>query len=90
MNDIYKCIEEHNPIEKQKILITFDDIIVSILSNKRFNPIVTELFIRDKKLNIAKNIFMAKSYFSVPKNIRLNLVFYDKISKQKGTSTKCI
>ena len=89
MDDIYKSIEEYNPIEKQKILIAFDDVIVGIVSNKKLNPIVTELFIRGRKLNISL-VFIAKSYFSVPKNIRLNSVFYDEISKQKRTSTKCI
>ena len=46
MNDIYKNIEEYNPNKKSKILIVFDDMIVDMLSNKKLNPIVTELFIR--------------------------------------------
>ena len=52
MNDIYKNIEEYNPNKKQKILIAFDDMIADMLSNKKLNPIVTELFIRGRKLNI--------------------------------------
>ena len=46
-----------------------------MLSDKRLNPIVTELFIRGGKLNISL-VFITKSYFTVPKNIRLNLTHY--------------
>ena len=53
MDDIYKNIEEYNPNKKQKILIIFDGMITDILSNKKLNPIVTELFIRGRKLNIS-------------------------------------
>ena len=45
--------------------------IADILSNKELNPIVTELFIRRKKLNISL-VFITQSYFAVLKNIRLN------------------
>ena len=69
--DIYKNIEKYKPDKKRKILLIFDDIIVDMLSNKNFNPIVTELFITDRKLNISL-VFIIKSYFAVPKNIRLN------------------
>ena len=55
MDDIYKNIEEHNPNKKCKILIVFDDMIADMLSNKKFNLIVTELFIRGRKLNNKKN-----------------------------------
>ena len=52
MDDIYQNIEKYSPNKKRKILIVFDDIIADMLSNKRLNPIVTELFIRGRKLNI--------------------------------------
>ena len=52
MDDIYKNIEEYNPNKELKILIAFDDMIADMLSNKYLNPIVTELFIRERKLNI--------------------------------------
>ena len=52
MHDIYKNIEEHNPNKKRKILIFFQDLIADMLSNKKLRLIVTELFIRDRKLNI--------------------------------------
>ena len=52
MDDIYKNFEEWNPNKKCKILIVFDDMIADVLSNKKRNPVVTELVIRDEKLNI--------------------------------------
>ena len=75
MDDIYKNIEEYNPNKKRKILIVFDDMIADMLSNKKLNPIVTELLIRGRKLNISL-VFITQSYFAVPKNIRLNSTHY--------------
>ena len=75
MNSIYKNIEEYNPNKKRKILIVFDEMIGDMLSNKKINPIVTELFIRRRKLNISL-VFIAQSYFVVPKYIRLNSTHY--------------
>ena len=49
--------------------------IADTLSNKKLNPIVTELFIRGRKLKIYL-AFITQSYFSVPKNIRLNYTHY--------------
>ena len=49
--------------------------IVDLLSNKKLNPIVTELFIRGIKLNISL-VFITQTYFAVPKNIRLNTMRY--------------
>ena len=42
-----------------------------MLSNEKLNPVVTELFIRGRKLSISL-VFITQSYFAVPKNIRLN------------------
>ena len=53
MDDIYKNIEEYNANKKQKILIVFDDMIIDMLRNKKLSPIVAELFIRGRKLNIS-------------------------------------
>ena len=46
-----------------------------MLSNEKFNPVVTELFIRGRKLNIFL-VFITQSYFAVPKNMRLNPTHY--------------
>ena len=75
MNDIYKNIEDYNPNKKRKILIVFDDMIADMLSSKKPNPIVTELFIRGRKLNICL-VFITQSYFAVSKDIRLNSLHY--------------
>ena len=75
MDDIYKNIEQYNPNKKCKILIVFDDMITNMLSNKTVDPIVTALFIRDKKLNVSF-VFIMQSYFAVPKNFRLNSTHY--------------
>ena len=56
---------------RKKILIVFDDMIADMLSNKKFNPIITELFIRGRKLNICL-VFITQSYFPVPRNIIQN------------------
>ena len=53
MDDNYENIEEWNPNKKSKVLIVFDDMIADMLSNQKLNPIVTELFIKGKKLNIS-------------------------------------
>ena len=76
MQDVHKniecnSIEEYNPGKKCKVLIVFDDIISDMINNKRLNPIVTELSIRGRKLNISI-VFITQSYFKVPKNVRLN------------------
>ena len=72
MQDVYKNIEDYNPIKKRKVLIIFDDMIADMINNKsKLNPIVTELFIRGRKLNISI-LFITQSYFKVPKDVRLN------------------
>ena len=75
MYNICKDIEEYNPNKKRKILIVFDDMIADMLSNKKLNPIVSELFIRGRKLNISL-VFFTQSYFAVLKGIRLNSTHY--------------
>ena len=53
MLDVYKNINYCNPNKEKKILIVFDDMIANIIHNKKLNSIVTELFIRGRKLNIS-------------------------------------
>ena len=74
MDDIYKNID-YNPNKKRKILIVFDDMIAAMLSNKKLNSVVTNLFIKHRKLNTSF-VFLTQSYFAVPKNIRLNSTHY--------------
>ena len=58
-----------------QILILFDDMIADMLSNKKFNPIITEFFLRDRKPNNSL-AFITQSYFAVPKNIMLTSMQY--------------
>ena len=51
MNDLYENIDDYNPNRKRKILIVFDDMIADIMSNKKCQVIIEELFIRCRKLN---------------------------------------
>ena len=71
MDDVYENIDDYNPSRKRKILIVFDDMIADIMANRQFQAITTKLFIRCRKLNISL-VFITKSYFSVPKDVRLN------------------
>ena len=84
MQDVYKNIQDYNPNKKRKILIVFDDMIADMISNKRLNPIVTELFIRGRKLG-SSIVFITQSYFKVPKDVRLNSThfFIMKISNKR-------
>ena len=71
MQDVYKNIEDYNPIKKRKVLIVFDDMIADMINNNKLNPIVTELIIRGRKRNISI-AFITQSYFKVSKDFRLN------------------
>ena len=75
MDDVYENIDDYNPSRKRKVLIIFDDMIGDIMSNKKFQAIIKELFIRCRKQNISL-VFITQSYFSVPKDVRLNSTHY--------------
>ena len=75
MHDVYKNIDEYNSDKENKILIVFDDMIADMIHNKKLNSIVTELFIRGRKLNISL-VFITQSYFKVPKDVRLNTTHF--------------
>ena len=62
MQDVFKNSEEYNLEPKRKVLIVFDDMIAHIISNKKLNPIVTELFIRGRKLNISIILYYATKF----------------------------
>ena len=75
IDDVYDGNDEYNPTRKGKILIVFDDMIADIVSNKKFQILVKELFIRCRKLNISL-VFITHSLFSVPKDVKLNSTHY--------------
>ena len=63
MQDVYKNVEEYNLCKKRQVLTVFDDMIADMINDKNLNPIVTELFIRGRKLTIST--FITQSYFKV-------------------------
>ena len=74
LNDPKAFIENSNDmqdVKERQILIVFDDMTADMINNKKLNSIVTELFIRGRKLNISL-VFITQSYFKVPKDVRLN------------------
>ena len=78
MQDVYKNIDEYNP------LIAFDDLIADMANIEKLNSIATELFIRGRKLNIS-TVFITQSYFKEPKYVRLNSthIFIMKIPNKR-------
>ena len=55
MDDVYENIHDYNSNRRRKIQIVFDDMIVDIMTNKKFQAIIKESFIRCRKLKI-KNL----------------------------------
>ena len=62
--------------------------IADMISNKKLNPIVSELFVRGRKLNISI-LFIMQSYFKIPKEVRLNTMHFFIMKIPKTTSTNC-
>ena len=77
MRNVYKNINHYNSDKENKILIVFDNMIADMIQNKKLNSIVTELFIRGRKLNVSL-VFITQSYLKVPKDFRLKSFFYHK------------
>ena len=71
MHDVCKNINDYNHDKENKIFIAFDDMITDMINNKKLNSIVTELFIKGRKLNISL-VFIMQSCFKVPTDVRLN------------------
>ena len=76
MDDVYENINDYNPIRKRKKLIVFDDMIADIMTNRRFQAIINELFIRCRKLNISL-VFITVLFFC-PKRCQIKFnTLYD-------------
>ena len=84
MHSVYKNVDNYNFNKENQILIVFVDMIADIINNKKLNSIVTELFIRCRKLNISL-AFISQSFFKVPKDVRNNntLFLIMKISNKR-------
>ena len=70
------------------MLIVFDDMIADIMTNKNIQAIIKELFSRCRKLNISL-CFISQSYFSIPKEVRLNSTHHNENSQQMRITTNC-
>ena len=90
MDDVYENIDLYNPNRKRKVLIVFDDMIADIMTNKKFQSIIKEFFIRCRKINISL-VFITQSYFAVPKDIRFkfNALFNYEDQQQMRTTKYC-
>ena len=75
IDDVYKNLKDYNQTKKRRVLIVFDDMIADMESKKILSSVVTELFLRGRKLNILL-VFISDSYFKVPKTIRPNAMHY--------------
>ena len=75
MEGVQKNINDYNLDKENKTLTVFDDMIADMINSKKLNSIVTELFIRGRKLNISL-VFITQSYFKVPKDVRLNTTHF--------------
>ena len=71
LNDIYKKHLRIKSKQKTKTFSFFDDMMADMFSDKKFNPIVTELFIREEKLKAYLVFIITQFYFAVPKYFRL-------------------
>ena len=89
MDGVYNNIDDYNPNRKRKILIVFDDMIADTTTNKKFQAVIKELFIRCKKLIISL-VLNTQSNFSVPKEVRLNSThsLIMKIHNKRGLQNK--
>ena len=75
MDNVYENIDEYNIDKERKILMVFDDMIADMIDNKDLNSIVTNLFIRCRKINLSL-AFITQSYFKVLKNVRLSTTHF--------------
>ena len=75
IDGIYENIDNYNPSRKRKVLILFDNMIADIMTNKKFQIIIKELFVRCRKLNFSL-VFITQSYFFLQKDVILNSTHY--------------
>ena len=75
MDNILSNIEDYNKKRRREVLIIFDGMISHVMSDRRAQQILKDLFIRSRKLNISL-CFLTQCYFSIPKDVRLNCTHY--------------
>ena len=91
MDDIYDDINDYKKKRKRNVLIVFDDMISHVMSDKKAQQVLKELFIKCRKLNIGL-CFLTQSYFSVPKDVRLNCTHFIifKLNSKRGLQNMAI
>ena len=91
MDDIYDGVNDYNKKRKRNVLIVFDDMISHVMSDKKAQQVLKELFIKCRKLNIGL-CFLTQSYFSVPKDVRLNCTHFIifKLNNKRGLENTAI
>ena len=72
MDDVYSNIDDYNPNRKRKIFIVFHGNISDIMTNKKIQAIIKELFIRCRKSNISL-VFITQSIFFCSKKCQIKL-----------------
>ena len=75
MDYFYENIGDYNPNRQRRTLIVFDGMIADIMTKEMSQAIIIELFIRCRE-QIISLVFITQSYFSVPKDFRLNSTYY--------------
>ena len=92
MDDVHENINDYDPIRKRIKLIVFDDMIADIMTNKKFQAIIKELFIRCRKRNISL-VFITQSFIttfcSKRGKIKYNTLFDYEDQQQKRITKYC-
>ena len=89
LDEVFKSINDYNSSRKRKILIVFYDMIADIMSNKKFQAIIKELFIRCRKLNISLVFITVLFFCSKRCEIKLNTLFDYENQQQKRITKYC-
>ena len=83
LDNFYENLENYNSKNKIKLLAVFHNVIAETETNEKLSPILTELFLRGRKLSILL-VFKSQSYFKLPVTIKLNATHYSINNKEKN------
>ena len=75
MDDVYESIDLYNPNRKRKVLIVFDDMIADIMTNKKFQSTIKELFIRCRKINFTRIYYSVLFFCTKGRKIKFKALF---------------
>ena len=92
MDGVYEnmvFIDDYSPNKQRKLLILFDDMIADIMTNKKLQAIINELFIRCRKLSISLVFITVLFFCSKRREIKFNILFDYGNQQQKRTTKYC-